>query len=185
MIKVIVDGAKTKVMYDSEKKAYTKTFNPDTDKKLKYILGMRTYPGENFKKISDFFNKNGIKTPKILEVGKFKIVTQELEGVLFRDDLLSATKERKLFLLDMYIEIVAKIINLGVYFGDFNFGNFIVNNNELWAIDLEDYRKDSFSSLRKKSLLKRLKRFLLSIKSDDLPMSGQEIYDKILKKISS
>lgn len=185
MIKVIVDGAKTKVMYDSEKRVYTKTFNPDTDKKLKYILGMRTYPGENFKKISDFFNKNGIRTPKILEVGKFKIVTQELEGILFRDELHTAANERKLFLLDLYIEIVAKIINLGVYFGDFNFGNFIVSNNDLWAIDLEDYRKDFFSSCRKKSLLKRLKRFLLNTKTDNLPMNGQEIYDKILKKISS
>lgn len=183
MKKTIVDGKKTKVVYDSERKIYIKTFNPDGDKKLKCLLGMRVYPGRNFKKISDYFNANGIKTPKIVEVGKYKVVTEEIEGKVLKDFMQSCEPERQLFLIDLYIETVAKIINLGVYFGDFNFGNFIVNNEELWAIDLEDYRHDFFSGWRKRSLLKRLRRFLLERNYQDLVMNGEDIYDKIIKKI--
>ncbi|MGL5232856.1 MAG: hypothetical protein ACRC7W_05955 [Fusobacteriaceae bacterium] len=183
MEKKIVDGKKTKVIYDTERKIYIKTFNPDDDKKLKYLLGMRIYPGRNFKVISDYFNANGIKTPKIIAVDKYKVVTEEVEGRVLKDFMQSCEPERQLFLIDLYIEIVAKIINLGVYFGDFNFGNFIVSNDELCAIDLEDYRRDFFSNWRRKSLLKRLKRFLLERNYQELVMSGEDIYEKIIKKI--
>ncbi|MHD0314250.1 MULTISPECIES: BUD32 family EKC/KEOPS complex subunit [Fusobacterium] len=52
-------------------------------------------------------------------------------------------------LIDKYIEIIAKIIELGIYFGDFNYYNFIVNDGELFVIDLEDYRKDIFLFLER------------------------------------
>ena len=85
--------------------------------------------------------------------------------------------------------MITKIINLGVYFGDFNFGNFIVHNKELYAIDLEDYRKDFFSKFRRKSLLKRLKRELISnekfLKKVDKNLKAEEIYLKIEKKLKN
>ncbi|WP_229097977.1 RIO1 family regulatory kinase/ATPase [Fusobacterium varium] len=59
------------------------------------------------------------------------------------------TKEKVKVLIDKYIEIIAKIIELGIYFGDFNYYNFIVNDGELFVIDLEDYRKDIFLFLER------------------------------------
>ena len=85
--------------------------------------------------------------------------------------------------------MITKIINLGVYFGDFNFGNFIVHNKELYAIDLEDYRKDFFSKFRRKSLLKRLKRELRKnekiLKNVDENLKAEEIYLKIEENIKN
>ena len=85
--------------------------------------------------------------------------------------------------------MITKIINLGVYFGDFNFGNFIVHNKELYAIDLEDYRKDFFSKFRRKSLLKRLKRELRKnekiLKNVDEDLNGEKIYLKIEEKLKN
>ncbi|WP_334679334.1 hypothetical protein [Fusobacterium varium] len=59
------------------------------------------------------------------------------------------TKEKVKVLIDKYIEIIAKIIELGIYFRDFNYYNFIVNDGELFVIDLEDYRKDIFLFLER------------------------------------
>ena len=90
-------------------------------------------------------------------------------------------------MIDKYVDIVTKIINLGVYFGDFNFGNFIVHNKELYVIDLEDYRKDFFSKFRKNSLLKRLKRELRKnekiLKNVDENLKIEDIYRKISNNI--
>ena len=83
--------------------------------------------------------------------------------------------------------MVSKIINLGIYFGDFNFDNFIVYQNELYAIDLEDYRKDFFSAYRKKSLIKRLKRQLVERTEITGKMSeffnGNEVFNEIKKRL--
>ena len=83
--------------------------------------------------------------------------------------------------------MVSKIINLGIYFGDFNFDNFIVYQNELYAIDLEDYRKDFFSTYRKKSLIKRLKRQLVERTEITGKMSeffnGNEVFNEIEKRL--
>ena len=90
-------------------------------------------------------------------------------------------------LIEEYIKLITKIINLGVYFGDFNFGNFIVHNKELYAIDLEDYRKDFFSKYRKKSLIKRLKRQLFERTEILGRMSefydGKEVFKKIEENV--
>ena len=92
-------------------------------------------------------------------------------------------------LIEEYIKLITKIINLGVYFGDFNFGNFIVHNKELYAIDLEDYRKDFFSKFRRNSLLKRLKRELRKnekiLKNVDENLKAEEIYLKIEENIKN
>ena len=76
---------------------------------------------------------------------------------------------------------------MGIYFGDFNFNNFIVYENELYAIDLEDYRKDFFSIYRKKSLIKRLRRQLVERTETAGKMleffNGKDIFNKIEKRL--
>lgn len=76
---------------------------------------------------------------------------------------------------------------MGIYFGDFNFDNFIVSQEELCAIDLEDYRKDLFSAFRKKSLIKRLRRQLVERTEITGKMSefynGNSVFNEIKKRL--
>ncbi|MDU1910870.1 hypothetical protein [Fusobacterium sp.] len=188
MKKIIVDGVLRKVIYDTENKTYTKTIKLKWKKKIKCILGLRKYPGENIKYIADLFQKNGIKTFNVLEYSKNSVVTSEIEGRILMDELLIAEdKDKGQILIEKFVDIVAKIIDLGVYYGDFNFGNFIVSNGELYAIDLEDYRKDFFTKFRKKSVMKRLKRQLLEkeeiLEKMNEYFNGEKIYHQIENRI--
>lgn len=188
MKKIIVDGVLRKVIYDTENKTYTKTIKLKWKKKIKCILGLRKYPGENIKYIADLFQKNGIKTFNVLEYSKNSVVTSEIEGRILMDELLIAEdKDKGQILIEKFVDIVAKIIDLGVYYGDFNFGNFIVSNGELYAIDLEDYRKDFFTKFRKKSVMKRLKRQLLEreeiLEKMNEYFNGEKIYYQIENKV--
>ena len=187
MKKVIVNHKRTKVIYDIENRVYTKYFYPKFDKRLKYFLGFRKYPGRNYKYISDILEKDGIKVAEVVDFDKYSISTKEINGKDLSEELINSEKERGKDLINKYIEIVSKIINLGIYFGDFNFDNFIVYQNELYAIDLEDYRKDFFSAYREKSLIKRLRRQLVERTEIIGKMSeffnGNDVFDEIEKRL--
>ena len=104
------------------------------------------------------------------------------------DEILEIkSKEEAQVLIDKFVSIVTKIINLNVYYGDFNFNNFIVSNGEVYAIDLEDYRKDFLTKFRKKSTMKRLKRQLLEKEEVLIKMheyfNGEKIYQQIEKEL--
>ena len=184
MEKVIVNHKRTKVVFDTEKRIYTKYFYPKYDKRLKFFLGFRKYPGRNYKYISDILEKDGIKVAEIIDFDKYMVKTKEIPGTSLLECISTNTKEKEI-LIEKYIKLVSKIINLGIYFGDFHFGNFIVYNDEIYVIDLEDYKKDILSKYRKKSLLKRLKRYLFrltEIYNEDI-YDGEKIYHTILKKL--
>ena len=188
MQKIIIDGVLRKVVYDTEAKTYTKTIKLKWKKKIKCILGLRKYPGENIKYIAEIFQKNGIKTFNVLEYSKHSVVTSEIEGRSLMDEILETkSKEEAQILIDKFVSIVTKIINLNVYYGDFNFNNFIVFNGEVYAIDLEDYRKDFLTKFRKKSTMKRLKRQLLEKEEVLIKMheyfNGEKIYQQIEKEL--
>ena len=188
MEKVIVNHKRTKVVFDTENRIYTKYFYPKFDKRLKCFLGLRKYPGRNYKYISDILEKEGIKVAEVIDFDKFMIKTKEIMGKNLSEEFINSEKERGKELINKYVEIVSKIINLGIYFGDFNFDNFIVYQNELYAIDLEDYRKDFFSTYRKKSLIKRLKRQLverteIAEKISDF-YDGNNVFNEIEKRLN-
>ena len=188
MQKIIIDGVLRKVVYDTEAKTYTKTIKLKWKKKIKCILGLRKYPGENIKYIAEIFQKNGIKTFNVLEYSKHSVVTSEIEGRSLMDEMLETkSKEEAQVLIDKFVSIVTKIINLNVYYGDFNFNNFIVSNGEVYAIDLEDYRKDFLTKFRKKSTMKRLKRQLLEKEEVLTKMNeyfnGEKMYQQIEKEL--
>lgn len=188
MQKIIIDGVLRKVVYDTEAKTYTKTIKLKWKKKIKCILGLRKYPGENIKYIAEIFQKNGIKTFNVLEYSKHSVITSEIEGRSLMDEILETkNKEEAQVLIDKFVSIVTKIINLNVYYGDFNFNNFIVSNGEVYAIDLEDYRKDFLTKFRKKSTMKRLKRQLLEKEEVLTKMNeyfnGEKMYQQIEKEL--
>ncbi|WP_373078769.1 hypothetical protein [Fusobacterium varium] len=176
------------VIYDAKEKTYTKIIKPKLKKQLKYFFRLRRYPGENINYIANLFRQNKIKTFDILEYSKNSVVTSEIEGRILMDEIL-VTKDRDKvqILIDKFVDIVTRIISLGVYYGDFNFGNFIVSNGELYVIDLEDYRKDFFTRFRKKSIMKRLKRQLLEkekiLEKMNEYFNGKEIYKKIKERV--
>ena len=184
MEKVIVENSRSKVIYNDVEKAYTKYFYSGYSKKIKFFLKLRRYPGKNYKYISDIFEKEGIKVAEIIDFDKYMVKTKEIPGTSLLECISTNTKEKEI-LIEKYIKLVSKIINLGIYFGDFHFGNFIVYNEEIYVIDLEDYKKDILSKYRKKSLLKRLKRYLFrlaDIYNQDI-CDGEKIYYKILQKL--
>lgn len=188
--KLMFKRAKDEIYYDEVNKTYTKLIKPRFNKKIKYFFGLRKYPGKNVKYISDLFLQNGIRTFEVIEVSKYKTVTKEITGDTLMDKIIRLKNDEEINnLIEKYIKIVVKIIELGVYYGDFNFGNFIVNNGKLYVIDLEDYRKDFFSKFRKKEMMRRLKRTLYNteknLENRKVKLNGEEIYLKIEEKLKN
>ena len=185
MEKVIVENSKSKVIYNDVEKTYTKYFYSEFGKKIRFFLRLRRYPGKNYKYISDIFEKEGIKVAEIIDFDKYMIKTKEIPGTSLLEYIELNIDGKKEIFIEKYIELVSKIINLGIYFGDFHFGNFIVYNDEIYVIDLEDYKKDILSKYRRKSLLKRLKRYLFRLTEiyNENIYDGEKVFDEILKKI--
>lgn len=179
---------KEEVIYNFERKSYTKVVIPKLSKRIKYYLHIRRYPGYNVKYMVKLLNDNGIKTFEILSYSKYITETKEIKGRTLFESLKNEKNLKKVEeLLNQYIEIVARIINLGIYFGDFNYFNFILKDDEMYVIDLEDYRKDFLCKFRKKDMLRRLKDKLVymqkMIERNEEIFNGNKIYIKILKKI--
>lgn len=182
---------KDQLIYDEIEKTYTKIINPRLNKKIKYFFKLRRYPGENVKYISELFLQNGIKTFEVIEANKYKTVTKEVVGKTLTEELENTNNSEKINrLIEKYVDIVSKIIKLDIYFGDFNYYNFIVNEKEeLIVIDLEDYRKDFFSKFRKKEMMKRLKAKLIYMqnimRNKNENLNGEKIYLKIEEKLKN
>ena len=85
--KVIVDQKRTKVIYSSDKKTYTKYFYPKFEKKLKYFFRFRKYPGKNFTYIAKQLKNIGISVPEIITCTKYSVVTKEIMGNILIEEL--------------------------------------------------------------------------------------------------
>lgn len=157
-------------MHDPDENIYIKEFHPKLSFRLKFFLRLRKYPGKNFQYIADKLNDINIKTPKIIEASNYKVVTKEIDGELLKDAI-----KKDHSLVKPYLDLIAKVIENNIYFGDFNTGNFIVKSGRIYALDLEDYRKELlFSKGREESLL-RLKKTL----------NNDEWYEYVEKKLKT
>ena len=107
MERVIVDTDLRKVIYNSENKTYTKIIKCKLKKRIKFFLKIRKYPGENIKYISELFRKNGIKALEVLEYSKYKVVTKEITGKTFLEELILN-----------YNNYESKILNRKIYYND-------------------------------------------------------------------
>lgn len=141
------------VYYNSVKDTFVKLFFPKFSKKIKYFFQLRKYPGHNFKYINDELNKIGILTAEIVSYDKYSVTTKNLHGPtmekFIKDDLDHP-------LVEEFIKIAVKILKSGFYNGDFAFRNFIIKGNKIYAIDLEDYRKERFFTHDINYAIKRL-----------------------------
>lgn len=194
MLKVITDNEKTKVVYDDQKKVYIKTFykNKRLRMRLREYLGLKEYPGINFKKITDMLtnmNGRGINCPKIVSYKKYEVITEEIEGISLRKYIENHSKEESEKILEIYIEnvskIIKKIIKKNIYYNDFHFENFIVTpSEEMFVLDLEGYTKDIFFFFHKKKMLKGILRLILEEKVlREKGINGEKIWEEIKSRI--
>lgn len=141
------------IKYNKTLDEYEKRFYPPFSKKIKYILRLRKYPGHNFKFISNELNKLGIATADITYCSKYVVKTKNIHGITLETYI---DKNYSHPLIKTFIKLVAKIIDNNIYFGDFALDNFIVKDNIIYAIDLEDYRKEMFFTHTKQYTIDRL-----------------------------
>lgn len=148
---------KRSVHYDEEKKQYTKLFTPKLELKLKYWFGLRQYPGLNFAYIAGKLESLGLKTPPVVAAEKYKVITQEVEAPTLEEYLQNVddpTIEPRL------IDLVATILNSGIVFFDFHYGNFLYKDGEIYILDLEGYSDSIFVSRGRSGVLYRIEKHL-------------------------
>lgn len=137
--------------------------------------------------IANLFKNNNIPTLKVIEFDKYQTKTQEILGETLLNKILKSKNNEEIEeLINCYIDIVTKIISIGVYYGDFNFENFLIPYNskkQLIAIDLEDYRKDFLCKFRKREMMRRLKKTLnemgIILKKSGITINSEQIYKRI------
>lgn len=152
-MKLINRSKYSHVYYNENTDEFLKLFFPTFSKKIKYFLGFRKYPGYNFKFISDELNKLEIQTVKITSCDKYSVTTKNINGVCLEQYINSNLNDP---IIDTFVKMVAKILNNGIYYGDFAFDNFIVKNENIYAIDLEDYKKEKILFHSSKEAIRRL-----------------------------
>lgn len=153
-MKVISKQKRSCVFYDEEKDIFIKTFNPKFTNKIKYFFRLRKYPGENFAYIAKNLKELNINTLEILEYSNYSITTKNLHAVTLENYL--KLKKENYSILTQYIDIVSTLLKNNIYCGDFAYDNFMVKDNKIFVIDLEDYKKVKFFKKSKKEAIKRL-----------------------------
>lgn len=156
-MEIVSDHKRSKVYYNEGEKTYVKTFHPKFKNRLKYGLKLRKSPGKNFKFISSKLKEIGIRNPEILKYSDYYVITKEVEGVVFRDYIKNNPCSS---VVQKVLDSIVLMIKNNIYCGDLNTGNFIIANTEIYAIDLEGYRKTRVLPRKKEDIFKRLKNTL-------------------------
>ncbi|MGL5983433.1 MAG: RIO1 family regulatory kinase/ATPase [Cetobacterium sp.] len=143
---------RSSVFYNSKADTFIKNFSPKFTKKVKFILKIRKYPGENFHYISKLLNSLCIKTPEIVSYSKFSIETKNLHGESLEEFLNKNSKNS--YIIDKFVKIIITLLENNIYSADLSLDNFIVKDNEIYALDLEDYKH--LKLFDKKKFLRKL-----------------------------
>ena len=183
-IKIIKNDKRSKVMYDSLQKQYIKEFTPKTTKKIKYFLKLDRYPGYNFRYISNLLESLNIKTPEIINFSKYEVITKKIEGKSLEEILKESSKEETKLYIEKYVDLIRKLIENKIYFADYSCDNFYIHNGEIYALDLEDYRKDFLFNIRKKKMFKVMEEKIRTIPNEclnKLNITYKNVVEKILE----
>ena len=191
MEKVIVDKKTRTVIYNNEEKVYKKYIRPKFKEKLKIFFGLKRSHGKNAAFLSEFLRKNGVKTYKVISYTKYSYITKEIEGRTLLESILEVKKDKKLVekYIEKYIDIVKKIINLNVYYGDFYFNNLMIDKNkEIYIIDIDEMEFTLYSKIFKnKKVIPRLNQ-TLHIQFDrlkncgvEMDITAEEAFNKIIE----
>ncbi|MGL6115431.1 MAG: lipopolysaccharide core heptose(II) kinase RfaY [Cetobacterium sp.] len=134
-MKTIVDKDDTKVYYDEENDEYIKIFKLKFFDKIRCLLRLKEYPGINFYNFSRILNTLEIKTLSIKKYNKYSVISKNVCGISLEEYINNEEIMKK------YFYIIKKIYENKIYSGDLALDNFLVKDNEIYAIDLEGYRK--------------------------------------------
>lgn len=154
-MKIVVEHDRSSVHYNETSDTFIKRFNPKIESKIKYFLRLRKYPGQNFFYISNLLNSLNIKTAKIVAHSNYHVETENVNGIILEDFI--KTNENCQHIVDKYISLILTLLKHDIYSGDLHLRNFIVKNNEIYALDLEDYRHVKAFSRGKDEFFRRLK----------------------------
>ncbi len=166
-MKTIVSGKRSSVFYDSKKDIFIKKFTPKFITKLKFFFKLRKYPGKNYAYISSILNELNIKTASIVESGNYYVITKNVQGISLEEYYKSNPS-----IIENYISLITTIFKHNIYCGDLSLDNFLVKDDEIYVIDMEDYRYSKFVKRGTKEALRRL--------SGKIP---SDIFEKIRKNI--
>ncbi len=153
-MKIISEQKRSIVYFNENNKTFIKNFKPKFINKLKYFFKLRKYPGNNFYFISSELQKLNIPTVKVLSYSHYSVTTKKLRGLPL-DKYLK--EKNNSFILNDFILLITTILNHDIYCGDFSYDNFFVVNNKIYAIDLEDYKKERFFNNCKNEAIRRMK----------------------------
>ena len=191
MKKIIVNKKTRTVIYDTEKKIYKKYILPKFKEKLKIFFGLKRSHGKNAAFLSEFLRKNGVKTYKVISYTKYSYITKEIEGKTLLESILEVKKDKKLVekYIEKYIDIVKKIVNLNVYYGDFYFNNLMIDKNkEIYIIDIDEMEFTLYSKIFKnKKVIPRVKQTLqiqfnrLKGYGVEMDITAEEVFNKIIE----
>lgn len=190
MEKIIVNKKTRTVIYDTEKKIYKKYIRPKFKEKLKIFFGLKRSHGKNAVFLSEFLRKNGVKAYEVISYTKYSYITKEIEGKTLLESILEVRKDKKLVgeYIEKYIDIVKKIVNLNVYYGDFYFNNLMIDKNkEIYVIDIDEMEFTLYSKIFKnKKVIPRVKQ-TLQIQFDrlkgcgvEMDITSEEAFNKII-----
>lgn len=155
-MKIISNQKRSKVYYNSENDTFTKIFFPKYNNQLKYFFRLRKYPGHNVYYISNELKKLNLKTFNVISYKKYEVIMSNIHGISLREYLKIYPKKSKNILFK-FCDIIATILKNNIYSGDIAYGNFIVKDDEIYIIDLEDYRKVKFLKRDNKEAIQRMK----------------------------
>lgn len=171
-METIVTHPRSSVFYDKTRDLFIKKFTPKLSNKIKYFFKLRKYPGQNFYYISSFLDSLNIKTPIVVTHSNYYVETKNIKGISLEKFIENNPTNKKI--IDDFTSLVLTLITNNIYCGDLSLDNFMVKDDEIYVLDLEDYRHVKFFKHTKEEFLKRLK--------GKIP---KYIFENIIKKLQT
>ncbi|MCQ8212092.1 Mn2+dependent serine/threonine protein kinase [Cetobacterium somerae] len=169
-METIVTHPRSSVFYDKNRDIFIKKFTPKISSRIKYFFRLRKYPGENFYYISTFLNSLNIKTPTVVKHLNYSVETKNIKGISLEEFIKNNPTDKDI--INKFTTLVITLIDNSIYCGDLSLDNFMVKDNEIYVLDLEDYRHVKFFKHNKDEFLRRLK--------GKVP---REIFENIIEKL--
>ncbi|GEN22614.1 hypothetical protein [Halomonas cupida] len=154
-LQLIQTGKYSRVHYDPDQDAFIKTFTPNTRDKWRYRLGIRRYPGHNFRHVARRLEALGISTPKILSAERYRLVTANIHGVALHDVIGNDAR-----LQHRFVEILVTLCRNRIHCRGLHTNNFLVADGDIVAIDLDAYKAPRFFHYSRREFIDCLSRSL-------------------------
>lgn len=158
-MQLIQTGKYTEVHYDPDQDAFIKTFTPKTSDRWRYRLGIRRYPGHNFRYVAGRLERLGIATPKILSAERYRLVTANVHGIALKKLVLDSPE-----LQNRYLDILEALYRDRIHCRGLHTENFLVVDGEVIAIDLDAYKAPRAFTYPRREFIDCLSR---SLKNDE------------------